>query len=235
VLGYDLSLKNNSRIRVEAYYLQLYDVPVTVMPSSYSIVNEGAVFSRFFPEKLENTGTGHNTGIEFTLEKFFSKSYYFLFTGSIYESKYKGSDNIERSTAFDGRYTTNLLAGKEFRLSKKSVLETGFKLTWGGGKRYSPIDTAASHLADDIVEVDSLRNSLQFDDYVRFDVKLAIKINSNKLTHEFGLDLLNIFDNKNYLSLTYVYDASHPDVDPVKIQYQLGFLPIFYYKIDFGL
>ncbi|NOT38584.1 MAG: HAMP domain-containing histidine kinase, partial [Saprospiraceae bacterium] len=46
------------------------------------------------------------------LEKFYSKGYYFLFTTSIFESKYKASDGILRNTAFNGNYVVNLGEGK---------------------------------------------------------------------------------------------------------------------------
>jgi hypothetical protein len=233
ILGYDKALKNNSRIKIEAYYMHLYDVPVTVMKSSYSILNEGATFSRFFPGELVNEGTGHNTGIEFTFEKFFSSNYYVLFTSSFFDSKYKGSDGIERNTCFSGKYAINLLAGKDYQLSEHTSLTTGFKITWAGGKRYSPADTTASNLKGELVEVDSLRNSLQFKDYFRCDFKIGLKINSKHFTHEFAIDFVNVFGNKNILSLTYVYDPRHPEINPIKEEYQLGFLPLFYYKIDF--
>ena len=98
--------------------MYLYDVPVSENPSSYTVLNEGAVFSRFFPPKLVNKGTGKNYGLEFTYEKFFSKTYFLLFTSSLYDSKYKGSDGVERNTVFNGNYAANLLGGLIFTLTE---------------------------------------------------------------------------------------------------------------------
>ena len=235
VLGYDYSFGKNSRIKIETYYMYLYDVPVSANPSSYSVLNEGAVFSRFFPPKLVNEGTGKNYGLEFTYEKFFSKTYFVLFTSSLYDSKYKGSDGVERNTAFNGNYAANFLGGKEFTLgkNKNTVLSTGLKITYAGGLRYTPVDTAASNTAGEIVEIDSLRNTKQFRNYFRLDLKIGIKINAKKVTHEIAFDLVNLLNTKNILKLTYFYDPSHPLEEPIKEIYQLGFLPLFYYKIDF--
>jgi hypothetical protein len=210
-------------------------VPVTRKSSSYTVLNEGAVFSRFFPSGLVNDGTGKNYGVEFTYERFFSKTYFLLFTSSLYDSKYKGSDGIERNTSFNGEYAANLLGGKEFPLgkNKNTVLTTGLKLTYAGGLRYTPVDTAASRVAGEVVELDSLRNTNQFRDYFRLDLKLGVKINAKKITHEFAVDLVNLLNTKNILKLTYFYDPSHPNDNPVKETYQLGFLPLFYYKVDF--
>ncbi|GAF94980.1 unnamed protein product, partial [marine sediment metagenome] len=75
---------------------------------------------------------------------------------------------------------------------------------------------------------DSERNTKQFRDYFRADIKFNYKINTIKLTHEIGLDLVNIFGVENVLKQTYT-----GGIPPVQEEYQLGFLPIFYYKIDF--
>ncbi|HTF03202.1 MAG TPA: TonB-dependent receptor, partial [Bacteroidia bacterium] len=101
VVGYDLTLGENMRIKVEGYYQYLYNIPVEKKSSSFSVLNQGSGFSRFFPDTLVNEGTGRNYGLEFTLEKFFSKQYFFMFTASVFDAKYKGSDGILRNTDFN--------------------------------------------------------------------------------------------------------------------------------------
>ena len=44
-----------------------------------------------------------------------------MFSGTLYESKYVGSDGIERNTSFNGNYVANLLLGKEFKLEKNKL------------------------------------------------------------------------------------------------------------------
>jgi hypothetical protein len=83
------------------------------------------------------------------------------------------------------------------------------------------------------VYVDSQRNSLQFKDYFRADLKLGFKLNSRKLTHEIAVDLVNVLNVKNVLSLTYTYNRYDPSLSRLREEYQLGFLPLFYYKVDF--
>ncbi|MCH8331186.1 MAG: TonB-dependent receptor [Bacteroidetes bacterium] len=232
IVGYDNSLQPDLRIRVEAYYQSLYNIPVEKRSSSFSLLNQGAGFDRFFPDTLVNTGTANNLGVEFTLEKFFSKTYFFMLTASVFDSKYKGSDGVERDTDFNGKYAVNLMGAKEFTLGrqKNKVLSLGAKITVAGGKLYGPVDSVATSVnSGDIIFIDSTRNSLRFDDYFRTDLKIVYRINSKKLTHEFGLDIINVLDTKNILKLTYI-----PDVKgPLREEYQLGRLPIFYYRIDF--
>jgi hypothetical protein len=158
-----------------------------------------------------------------------------LFTTSLYKSSYKGSDGIERSTDYDGNYTVNALAGKEFKIGKtgRKTLTLATKVTYQGGKRYSPADVTASALAGTLVEVDSLRNTKQFRSYFRWDLKIGYKISAKKVTHEFAVDLVNVLGAKNLLGLTYAPEPNKPTDDPIKAQYQLGFLPLLYYKLDF--
>jgi hypothetical protein len=84
------------------------------------------------------------------------------------------------------------------------------------------------------VVIDNERNTLRFESYFRTDLKLGIRLNSKRLTHEIALDLVNVTNTKNILALTYSADLAAQGVAyPFYTQYQLGFLPIFYYRVDF--
>lgn len=234
VIGYDIAVAENMRIKVEGYYQYLYDIPIEQKSSSFSVVNQGSGFARFFPDSLVNEGTGRNFGFELTVEKFFSNNYFYMFTASVFDAKYTGSDGIERNTDFNTRYAVNLLGGREFQLCTKQSLSLGTKVTLAGKRWYTPIDEAASHIENDEVLVDSLRNTLQFSSaYFRLDLKVVWKYNAKRVTHEIGLDLVNLTNQKNILGLTYSPDSLNPTSSPVAEQYQLGFLPLFYYQIDF--
>lgn len=230
VLGYDYSLTDNLRLKVEAYYQYLKDVPVEKKVSSYSILNQGSEFTLFYPDTLVNKGTAVNYGIEITTEKFYSKNYFFLVTASLFDSKYTGSDGILRDTDFNSSYIFNVLAGKEFKLgkNKNSSLGLGTKITTSGGRRFTPIDTAASNLANETVRIDSLAFTQQYKDYFRLDLKISWRKNSRKLTHEVSLDIINLLNTKNVLSQT--YDVT---TNQLRYEYQLELLPVLYYKIDF--
>jgi hypothetical protein len=231
VLSYDRYLGDFARIKAETYFQYLYDIPVEFKSSAFSLINSGAGFSRFFPNPLENAGTARNYGIEFTLEKFFNKGYYYLLTGSLFDAKYRGSDNIWRNTSFNGRYAMNALFAKEFNINKRMAINLGGKVTYAGGRWRGIIDEAASEKVLEVIYIDEGMNSIQFRDYFRTDVKASIRINTAKITHELAIDLINIFGTKNILTLTYAPD--HPSGNPIVEEYQLGFFPVFYYKIDF--
>jgi hypothetical protein len=233
VLSYSLNLSKTLQFKTEVYYQHLYDVPVEQKLSSFSLVNQGSGFARFFPDTLVNSGTGRNIGLELTLQKSFNNSFYFMTTVSIYDSKYTGSDGIERNTDFNGNYILNGLAGKSFKLDEKNkhVLALGMKVTYAGGKRYGLVDQEQTELNKEIVFRDEQYNEQRFRDYFRFDVKFNYTLNATKITHEIGVDLVNLLNTPNILGLTYTPNSPTLTTE----RYQLGFLPVFYYKIDFKL
>lgn len=236
VLSYDYLISPELRLKVETYYQNLWDIPVYSFASGISLINQGASFSRFFPyAQMENKGTGMNYGIELTVEKFYSKNYYVLFTTSIYESKYKGSDGIERNTDFNGNFIFNTLGGYEPYIDRKKRINlvTGSKITYAGGKRYSPADIAKSNSLLDYYPQENKINTLQFRNYFRVDVRLGLRINAKKATHEITIDLVNVLGIKNPLALAYTPDPINPANNPISVTNQLGFLPLAYYKIDF--
>jgi hypothetical protein len=234
--AYDVSISSLLRLKIEAYYQYLYDIPVEQRGGSFSLINQGSGFTRFFPDVLENTGTGQNYGTEITIEKFFSKQFFFLTSASLFNSKYQGKDGVTRNTDFNGNYIINVLGGYEKPIgkAKKNSFSVGTKLTYGGGKRYSPVDSIATAKDGIYVHfIDDQRNELQFPNYFRWDIKLGLKINGKKATHEIALDLLNVTNHKNLLTVVYGNDPDNPGKKRLIDQPQLAFLPLLYYKVDF--
>ena len=125
------------------------------------------------------------------------------------------------------------LTKREFEFGGNKAFSVGLKVTAAGNKRYGPVDSTLSIATGEIVYIDSLRNTLQLDDYFRMDLKINYKINQEKVTHEIGLDIVNVLNTKNVLKLTYAPDPQDPGANAIREEYQLGLLPIFYYKIDF--
>jgi CarboxypepD_reg-like domain/TonB-dependent Receptor Plug Domain len=231
VLGYDLQPFDDWRIKSEVYYQSIYNVPVNTFSSSYSMLNTGASFKTDLEDNLTNKGTGKNYGAELTIEKFFSHGYYGLFTSSVYSSKYKGSDGIERNTAFNGKYIFNILGGKEWKVGseKRNKFSTDLKYTYAGGRAHTPIDLAASNsTGHEQLSTDTY--SAFYPNYFRLDFKIGYTINSGKrkLSHSFSLDLQNVTNHKNVFSQN--YDDRERSVNTT---YQLGFFPNIVYKIQF--
>ena len=227
VVGYNYMINPNLRFKTEAYYQAVYNTP-TKEYSYYSLANVGGDFVFQDEDSLVNKGKGANYGIEVTLEKMYSKGYYFLINTSIYDSKYQGGDAVIRNTTFNGKYTANLLGGYEVKITKRSVLTIDFKLAIAGGKRYLALDLEESKLQKKTVFDESSIYESKFDDYYRADLKLGFRLNHKKVTQEWALDIQNITNKKNIFRE--VFDEGSGDLI---YEYQLGFFPLGYYKITF--
>ena len=232
VLAYDRMIGDRIRLKAESYFQQLYDIPVDAERiNSYSLINEGSGYGFIHPDPMKNGGVGRNYGFELTVEKFFSKGYYFLVTGSVFDARYKGTDDIWRNTTYNGRFAANALFAKEFTFNKKSALNIGGKLTVAGGRWFGEVDHDASNRNLEPVWIDETVNTEQYPAYFRLDTRINYRINTRKFTHEIAFDIVNVTGRKNILSLTYEPGAA--GTGNVVEQYQLGFFPIFYYKLDF--
>lgn len=234
VMGYNKNFSKTLRFKAEVYYQDIIETAVEVESSSYAILNNTS-FSFQTPDSLTNGGNGYNYGIELSLEKFLDKGLYYLFTVSLFESKYEGSDGIVRNTAFNGNYVVNALAGKEFYLSRrntnprtKKYLTLDGKITFAGGQRYTPLDMQESALQRTTILDNENAFSKQMDDYFRADVRIGFRMDGRRLSQEWAFDVQNISNNKNPYFV--FFDTS---TGKEKMINQLGFFPMVQYRIIF--
>lgn len=228
VMGYDQALTENIRLKAEAYYQHLDQVPVEQKSSAFSMLNAGATFDSPDEDSLVNNGRGRNYGLELTLERYYENGYYFLFTTSLFDSKYKGSDGVWRNTAFNGNYIFNLLAGREFNLKKNRVLGFDFKVMEAGGRRYTPILLAESSVRKEVVYDEAQSFAKRYYDYFRLDAKVSFRRNGKKTTQEWSVDVQNITNRKNIFTQSYNRGNGQ-----LQTEYQLGLFPNVQYKIQF--
>lgn len=228
VIGYDVQVSEFLRVKSEVYYQYLYGVAVDRLSSDFSMLNTGADFT--FPNNadLVNEGTGYNYGVELTVERFLNKGFYFLFTTSVFQSRYSGSDGVERNTAFNGNYVLNLLTGKEFKLTENSFLTLDTKLTYAGGRRFTPIDLTASIAAGEQVLVPDQAFEKQYPAYARWDFKIGYRINHKKFAQSFAFDVRNVTNRQNIFLESYNNRSKE-----IETTYQIGLFPVFLYTVYF--
>jgi hypothetical protein len=235
VAGYEKRFTKNLRAKVEVYYQALYNLPVENNDtSSYATINEGLDF-RYVD--LVNKGTGKNYGVELTLERFLANNYYFLINGSLYNSKYKTLEGVERNTQYNGNYLVNILMGKEFgNLGKKKnqTLSLNGKIFYGGGKKIIPL----LRDAQGNVAVDTDNNNYwdyektyedKLEDIYQITVSASYKFNKPKATHEIFINLDNVTNTKGKISE--YYDESEPN--SVGHLTQFGMFPNLMYRVYF--
>lgn len=228
VVSYDFTILPRLTAKTEFYWQYLFSVPVSAdKDNSYSVVNDNLAYHK---RELVNEGIGMNYGAELTLEKGFAKNWYAMYTLSLYESRYQGSDQVWRSTRYNGNYITSLTAGKDFRVGKnrQHIIGVNMKLFWAGGNRYTPIDIEASIAEGEQVRDRSREFEGQLADYFRLDTRIHFRQNFKKLAWEFSIDVQNVTNRRNEFKRKF-----DPQTGTEVSRYQQGILPVARLRFEF--
>lgn len=229
VLGWERVLSKDLRLKTEAYFQHLYDIPVhTGVADAFSMLN---VANGYVTDSLRNAGTGRNRGLELTLDKAFTRGWYLLLSGSLYKSTYRGSDGLWRNTRWDAGHALALTAGKEWernRAAKQHIWSLNIKTTWAGGLRTTPIDLAASIQAGKAVEKEELSWTDKLPAYFRTDVRIARKTNHKGYTSTLSLDIQNVSNRKNEAGRYF-----EPRSGKIVTYHGMSLIPILAYKVEF--
>lgn len=227
VLGYEQMVNKSLRAKVEVYYQDLFDLPIVdSVNSSISIINSTDGFGRF---PLKNKGTGYNYGAELTIEKYFTNNWFMMLTSSVYQSKYVAGDGKERNTLWNANYVNNFQGGKEFKLKKPGrVLSVSSKVVWAGGQRFTPILLDESKVAGYTVIDREKIFADKMPDYFRLDAQLTYRIDRQKTTHSFKIDIQNATNKENYFSQYY-----NSETQQLERSTMVGILPVLSYKVQF--
>lgn len=227
IMGYDISTSEFTHFKVEAYFQQLFDVPV-MAGNSFSLINQQNDW--FFDGKLQNTGKGRNYGLDISFEKYLSKGFYYMATASLFNSEYQGDDKVWRNTRYNRNIALNFLVGKEWLLGKNrnQILSLNARLSFQGGDHYSPINTTASVASQRVVFDETQAFSQQYTPAFTSHFTASYKLNKKKTAHEFALKIINLTQYKEYLGFQYNYLTKTIDTKREAV-----FIPNLSYKIDF--
>ncbi len=225
VAGYDWSVKDNLRIKIETYLQRLYDVPIDVSFPAGSILNAEDVYDVLYSSNaLVNEGNGKNIGIDVTVEKFLSNGFYYLVTGSLFDSSFTGTDGNKYNTRYNSRYNLTLVGGKEFSIGRerKNLFGINTRVLYYGGNRYSEYDFSRGTLTEDGFF------KLQASPYFRTDLSFNYRLNTNSASHIIALELQNLTNRKNIADI-------QPDFNTGSYATfnQSGLIPNLYYRIEF--
>jgi hypothetical protein len=225
VMGFDWLLTENIKLKVEPYYQYLFDVP-GIADSSYSMINFKQDWS--LTDSLGNNSTGTNLGVDITLERFFQNNYYFLITGSLFDSRYKADDGITRNTRYDKGFAFNLLIGKEFTIKKTKLFGINSRITFTGGERTSPVNEELSKLQSRVVYDESNAFAEQYPSACFVDLTLTFRNNKQKYAGIWALQIKNVLGAKMYDGYSFNYKIN----DVTRNEYVVV-LPILSYKVEF--
>jgi len=226
-LAYDWNINQNLRLKIEPYYQYLYDIPV--IPSSYFSL-QNLELDWFFNETLVNKGTGSNIGTDFTLERFLKNDFYYLFTASIFDSKYQGGDGIERNGLYNKHFIFNLLGGKEWKTgkSKNNIFGINGRFTYMGGDRLTPILEAESISKGEIVYDYSKAYTEKEKNAAVLSFSVSYRVNKQNHAGIWSFHLLNALGNKEFRG----YEINDKTGLPEK-KFDRIVVPNLSYKIEF--
>lgn len=228
MLTFNYNISENVNLKIEPYFQYLFDVPV-IADSSFSVLNR----STFYVEDaLVNKGKGRNYGVDITLERYLDKGLYYMITGSIFNSKYRGGDGVWHDTRYNRNFAFNVLVGKEWNMGRnqQNTLGANLKFTIQGGERYSPVDVQATlDRSDKETKYDEINAySKQFSPMFVTNATISFRMNKKKVSHEFAIKSINTTGFKEYLG--HQYNIKTGEIEPYR---QATSIPNISYKLEF--
>lgn len=230
VIAFDKVFNPKLRLKTEAYYQYLFNIPIVDdKASNFTTLNAFDMWDYFGLPQLVQEGTGRNIGVDVTIERFFSDNYYFLVTGSVFDSKFKNLDGNFYNTRFNGNYQLNVLGGKEWVVGKnKNILGVNGKAVFSGGNRYTPIDVSASIEAGEEIQFLTRPFESRSLPYYRIDIGLSYRINKKNMTHSIMVDVQNATNRQNTFDQYF-----NPNTGKLEVASQTGLFPFVNYRIEF--
>lgn len=225
VLGYERRLREDLRMKVEAFYKDYKDYPASLLRPYLVLANTGAGFGggednfdSFGLEPLASLGKGNVRGVEFSMQKKASDiPYYGILSVTYSEAFFTALDGIQRAGSYDQKWIVNLSGGYMFG----NKWEASFKFRFASGNPYTPFNN------------DGTQSVLNYNAY-RFEPlhSLDIRVDKHWDFENFALitylDLQNIYNNKN--SNTIRWDYRKGEVDK---QSSIGILPSIGISLEF--
>lgn len=225
MFSYVYSIKDDMNLKIEPYFQSLYDVPVT-KNGAYSILNRKDFY---ITEELVSTGKGQNYGVDLTFSKYLTEGMYYMFTASLFDSRYLAGDNKWYSTRYNRNWTTNALIGKEWTFDR-DILSVNLKTSIMGGKRYTPVDEAATlaHPDKEVQYDETQMYSRQYSPMFIGDFSLSYTMNRARVAHEFALKTINATGQKEYLEHKYnilneSIEPYEPSISVFNLSYRIEF------------
>ncbi len=200
----------NLSLRVETYYKDYLNYPVSYADSIRTMVDWGTDFRFYDTRQITADGSGYARGIEITLQGTLHSSVSYVFGGSLSKSRYSGIAGHEVDGDFDTRYSL----GASISYSPLRWLQFGLQYSRKGGEPYTPVDELVSYLRKYTILDYSRINESFYPPYHRLDLRISTEWSVAGADVELFGDLLNVYDRENvYL---YYWDSDSASVDTYK-------------------
>ena len=223
-------LTDNLTLSIEPYYQRLTNVPVS--PDSY-ISTLNIQNSLFFNDVLVSEGTGRNIGVDLSLERYLNNGLYWMFSASVFDSKYTATDGIERNTRFNKNYVVNALIGKEWHVGKhkNNLFSANIRLNYLGGNRIETIDRQNSINQQDIIYGETNGNisfAEKHPDTPITSFTVSYRKNKPKYSSVWSLQVLNAGQTEEFND-----DFYNIKTNMIDTKFTKTMVPNLSYKIEF--
>jgi len=226
VLAWDWQISDNMRMKVEPYAQFLFDAP-GIADSSFSMINYKQDW--FFSDILENNSIGRNVGLDVTLERFLHNGYYFLVTGSVFSSRYKGGDGVWRNTRFNKGYVANALVGREFAFRDgRRILGVNTRVNVAGGERVSPVLQEKSRERELVFFDETRAFSNQLPSLLYADLSVTLRLNRPGYSSIWAVQVKNALGRAMPEGYNYSYRTGSVELDKSVVV-----VPSISYTIEF--
>ena len=224
--GGAISILSSSTLGVSDFYTGAF-------PSEFwnaVIVNAQNIYPIVYgTEGLVSDGKARNYGLDLSVNRSFQNHYYWMVTGSIFQSEFQDHKEDWYSTRWNSNFNLTILGGKEFVMgpSRKNTLGVNGKLMFMGGNRYNPVDREASQAASEVITTGDWFSG-QVKNYFRSDLSLNYTVNREKLSHQISIQIQNVSNRSNIADIEY-----NLETDSFEEYNMTGLFPIFNYRVEF--
>jgi hypothetical protein len=244
ILGIEHLFADDIKGTVEIYKKTYHNKPVYIADTTADSLDDRLGFT--------DTGEGRARGMEFFLQKKFSRKWYGTLSYSY--SKAEGVDprvDVVKYYPWDFDYENvfTLVGGYKFKFRESrwyqefresaifpyiswmpfmvsDQLELSFRYSYSGGRPYTPKVYDFHHRVW-YIDSDADYNTERFDYYSRLDIMILRRFNFKRINLTTYLDLQNIFDRNNEWDRVYLDDGTY------KMSYQYKQLPVGGIMIEF--
>jgi len=197
VTGFEYSTKINSRISIEGFYKQYYNLPF-LLNEQISISNQGSDFGVVGNTPAVSNSKGKSYGMELLYEQKLYKGWFGIVSYTLFWSEFQDRNGKYAPSSWDTRHIFSLTTGKKF----KRGWEIGARFRLQGGRPYTPYDTLKSQLIPNyylnpsgILDYSQL-NSGRLRVFHQLDIRVTKKWYLKKFSVELYLDIQNVYNNK---------------------------------------
>ncbi len=208
ILGYQQILREDTRLKVEAFYKNYKDYPASITRPYLVLANTGGGFggspdnfASFGLDPLISNGFGNAKGVELSIQKKDSKIPYFGILSLTYSrTVFTALNKVQSLGSYDQTWIFNLSGGYIFN----NEWEASFKFRLATGNPYTPYNNSGLQNVTDY-------NTSRFPALHSLDIRVDKRWNLNKWALITYLDIQNIYNHRNVASISWDYKTNSLD------------------------